>query len=379
MATARGILSMGRVDAAPATRTGRVRLSWRAELVTILFGLWLMIGLFVDGWAHNNLSELETFFTPWHALFYSGFVASAGWMVWQVDRTQRTGRRGLDVIPLGFGLGLVGAVIFAIGGAGDMLWHEILGIETSVDALFSPTHLLLFIGIVLILSAPLRASWSDASEPRAPGYRRLLPSVLSVTLVTALAAFMFQFWTAGIEGASTHPVALDQSGGNGDFGFFVMMEGVAGILSTSLMLTAPLLLVARRWAVPRGTATTLFTVVGLLVASLSAFEHVAQLVAFVVAGIAVDGMLAVVRPSAADRRRFWAAGLLVPLITWIAFFVAMALTSGIGWVIEMWTGTIMWSGLVGVALAVLMLPPAIPDGADREHGARAPERETATN
>ena len=27
--------------------------------------------LFVDGWAHNNLDQIETFFTPWHALFYS--------------------------------------------------------------------------------------------------------------------------------------------------------------------------------------------------------------------------------------------------------------------------------------------------------------------
>jgi hypothetical protein len=40
-------------------------------------GTWLMIGLFVDGWAHNNLGEaLETSFTPWNAVFYSGFAAA---------------------------------------------------------------------------------------------------------------------------------------------------------------------------------------------------------------------------------------------------------------------------------------------------------------
>ncbi len=43
--------------------------------------LWLIIGVFVDGWAHMNLAQLETFFTPWHALFYSGFARArpTGW------------------------------------------------------------------------------------------------------------------------------------------------------------------------------------------------------------------------------------------------------------------------------------------------------------
>src|SRR5712691_7046633 len=39
--------------------------------------IWWMVGLFVDGWAHSNLAQLETFFTPWHALLYSGFAAAA--------------------------------------------------------------------------------------------------------------------------------------------------------------------------------------------------------------------------------------------------------------------------------------------------------------
>lgn len=356
MATARGILSLGRAGVAPATRTGRVRLSWGAELTTVLLGTWLLVGLFVDGWAHNNLSTLETFFTPWHALFYSGFVASAGWMVWQVDRAQKTGRRGLDVIPLGFGVGLVGAVVFAVGGVGDMLWHQIFGIETSVDALFSPTHLLLFVGIALILSTPLRAAWSDPSEPAAPGYRRLLPVLLSVTLVTALVAFMFQFWTASIEEASRVPQA----------DYYPMMQGIAGILSLSLMLTAPLLLLARRWVLPRGAATTLFTIVSLLVAALMAFSSPVQLVALVVAGVAVDLVLAWLRPSAADRPRYWTAGLLIPLVTWSVFFALLALDGGTGWLLEMWTGSIMWAGLLGAALAVLVLPPAVPAAASAD-------------
>ena len=40
------------------------------------------------------------------------------------------------------------------GAIGDMFWHIIFGIEVSIDALLSPTHLLLLIGALLILSGP---------------------------------------------------------------------------------------------------------------------------------------------------------------------------------------------------------------------------------
>ena len=150
------------------TRPGQFRVSLRVDAVTMLLGTWLLVGLVVDGWAHNNLQALESFFTPWHALFYSGFVATAA-------RARQPERSGLAAFPAGYGLAVVGVVIFAVGGAGDMTWHTIFGIEQDVEALFSPTHLLLFAGMALILSTPLRAAWSDLAEPAAPGYRRFLP------------------------------------------------------------------------------------------------------------------------------------------------------------------------------------------------------------
>lgn len=51
--------------------------SYRTNLVTVLLGLWFTVGLFFDAWAHNNEAHLETFFTPWHAVYYSGFAATA--------------------------------------------------------------------------------------------------------------------------------------------------------------------------------------------------------------------------------------------------------------------------------------------------------------
>src|SRR4029453_1445478 len=181
-----GAMSSTAQDAPAAALTGQPRVSWRGDVVTMLLGTWLLVGLVVDGWAHNNLQALETFFTPWHALFYSGFVATAGWVVATATRARQPERSGLAAFPAGYGLAVVGVVVFAVGGAGDLTWHSIFGIEQDVEALFSPTHLLLFAGMALILSTPLRAAWSDPGEPAAPGYRRFLPVLASATLVSVL-------------------------------------------------------------------------------------------------------------------------------------------------------------------------------------------------
>jgi hypothetical protein len=330
------------------TLNGLPRASWRVDAVTMLLGTWLLVGLVVDGWAHNNLPALETFFTPWHALFYSGFVATAGWVLAIATRARQPSRSGLAAFPAGYGLAVVGVVVFAVGGAGDLTWHSIFGIEQDVEALFSPTHLLLFAGMALILSTPLRAAWSDPAAPAAPGYRRFLPVLASATLVSVLVAFAFMYWAAFIQtiGASSYDPHL--------------LDGVASVLATNLILLAPLLLLARRWRPPFGTATTLYTSVGVLMGAVDAYRLPAMMAAAVLSGLAVDALLRLLEPSAGRPQRFWAAGALVPLATWSVYFAAVAATLGIGWSAELWTGTIAWACLLGLALSLLMLPPPIP-------------------
>ena len=138
-----------------------------------------MIGLFVDGWAHNNLDQIETFFTPWHALFYSGFTATALWIASLVARQRSAGRTWREAIPRGYGGAVVGVIVFGIGGVGDWLWHTIFGIEVSIDALLSPTHLVLLTGMLLIFSGPLRSAWADPVEPK--GLRSFMAPLLAVT------------------------------------------------------------------------------------------------------------------------------------------------------------------------------------------------------
>ena len=156
-----------------------------------LLSVWLVGGVFIDGWAHNHLQSLETFFTPWHAVLYSGFAAvstpiAAAWLL-----GVRRGRPFLAAVPAGYELSALGVVLFGIGGLLDMLWHLAFGIEVSTDALLSPTHLLLVSSGILIISGPLRAGWRR--HQATSGWRTAGPAIVAATLVLAAFGFFTQF------------------------------------------------------------------------------------------------------------------------------------------------------------------------------------------
>ena len=45
-----------------------------------------------------------------------------------------------------------GVITFAVGMVGDFAWHQVFGIEVAIDALLSPTHLVLFVAAFAIVS-----------------------------------------------------------------------------------------------------------------------------------------------------------------------------------------------------------------------------------
>ena len=47
------------------------------DWIIVALSAWWLGGLYLDGWAHRHVPALETFFTPWHAVLYSGFAACA--------------------------------------------------------------------------------------------------------------------------------------------------------------------------------------------------------------------------------------------------------------------------------------------------------------
>ncbi|GIW11299.1 MAG: hypothetical protein KatS3mg061_2356 [Dehalococcoidia bacterium] len=317
-----------------------------------LLGLWTVVGLFLDGWAHENLAGLETFFTPWHGVLYSGLVAMAGWTAAIVQRRWQAGWRGGLAIPPGYQLGVAGLALFGVGGLADFAWHTAFGIERGIDALLSPPHLTMGLGALLTLTSPWRAAWSDGGGGARPGWRVFLPVLLSTALATAVVAFFFMYlsvFTGSDPSARRATASLLSS----------KQVGIAAVLLTNVVLFAPLLLLLRRWVLPFGSATLLFTLTAGLMGALAEYRFWPAVLALALGGMGVDGIGWLLRPTPAHARRVRLFALLAPLLVWALFFALIALTRGLSWSLELVGGSLAWTSLSGLALSLLLFPPPL--------------------
>lgn len=326
------------------------------DLVTVGVAAWLMLGLFLDGYAHANiLTGTESFLTPWHGVFYSGFIASAAWIIYLIVRRTDLGQPARRAIPIGYGWATIGIVVFASGGIGDGIWHTLLGIEISLDALFSPTHLLLFVGLFLIITAPLRAAWARSDEgPSA--FAGLFPAWLSTTLATALVAFFLSYlWSPRLPWLPRQ--TFDPQSGDGEI---MVMLGMATMLITTLLLVAPTLLMLNRWRLPFGSFTVMWAVVGSMIAA--AFEPEELAVCFMTGlagGLAVDATARALRHLRVDHVARIVSGV-GPLVMWAVYFAILSTGEPIRWPVEVWAGSIGIAALAGLGLSLLVFPQPMP-------------------
>ena len=334
---------------------GRPRAGWGDDLAAALLGTWVVGGLFLDGWAHVNQPGLETFFSPWHGLFYLGFLVSTVVLARLVTRHQR-GRFDPALVPAGYGLGLVGVALFVAGAVADGVWHTMFGVEVSVAALLSPSHLVLLSGGLLMVTSPVRSAWSSPDLPaRAPALA-LLPALWATALTTAVVLFFFQYLSAFVSRAPSMP------GTDGPEGLLTTIAGVASVLVTNLIVVAPVLLLARRWRLPFGTVALVAGAGAVGLTSLREFALGALVPAMVAGGLAADVLVARLRPGPDRPGAFRAAAVLVPLLLWGAWMAVYALAYGIAWPPELWAGVLGMTCLSGVGLSLLALPPAVPAG-----------------
>jgi hypothetical protein len=317
---------------------GGLLLDWAFSFLSI----WLVGGSFLDGWAHTHGRVDDVFFTPWHAVLYSGALAIMLLLAATCVRNMALGYAGPQVLPAGYLLSLIGAALFLIGGAFDMLWHILFGIEVSIEALLSPSHLLLATSGVLMIGAPLRAA---ARRPGVRGWLALGPMLLSATLSLSILTFFTQF---------AHPLVETIAAAGSDRSL-----GVSSVLIQSALLVGVILLLVRRWALPLGALTLL---IGLNGAMMSVFEDTYNLVpAALAAGILADLLLRWLRPSEQRRPQLYLFAFVVPALFYGLYFLALYLTSRLVWSISLWTGAVVLAGFTGLFVSFLIASPLRSD------------------
>lgn len=337
------------------------------RLMTVLF-VWLMVGLHLDGWAHIHRAGLETFFTPWHAVLYSGFFAISMTLVAVPILNRLRGAPWWNAMPTGYGAALVGVPLFLLGGAGDMLWHIVFGVENGTEALLSPTHLLLALSVVLFFTGPVRAAYSRAhATDRQTGWTYALPLLVTLGLLLALFAFFTQYaspfatlWPGGTPPqrwfANMHPAAADE------LTEMALGLGIASVLVHTALLMSVLLFTVRVWTLPFGSITLVIGLSSLLMAAMQGqtlgIEPVVMFGVGMAAGLIADLLLAGLRPAPSGPMAFRLFAFSVPFALYSVYFAVLALTIGMWWSIHVWAGAIVVSGLVGVLISYLLVPPS---------------------
>jgi hypothetical protein len=297
--------------------------------------------LFLDGWSHVH-QRPETFFTPWHGVLYSGFLAGVLWFL--VDQRSARAEPGL----VGGPLTALGLLIFASAAVGDFVWHTLFGIERNIAALLSPTHLLLMTGGALMVTAPVRDAWMQSSI-RQVRWRQFWPVVGSLTLTIGLVLFFLQYYSAFRADVIVQPA--DRS-----FRFLAetaQIRTIGSVLVTDVVLVGAMLFTVRRWTPPPGTFTVLFGLTAVAMSGLDSFERLPLAVCAVIGGMVADILVHRDVPA-----RWIAAGAAVAV--WLPYFVVFKAAYDLPWTIDLWLGTVFLAALAGLALSLLADPPANP-------------------
>jgi hypothetical protein len=372
-----------------AIRGQRPLSSWRDDLITMALAIWPVTAMFFDGRNHNNETGQESFFSIAHLVLYAGATVMGLWIAWIVVKHQLAA--GVNVrrlmidfkaIPVGYGVAIIGLTILAIAGPWDLIWHEIYGFEVGVDAIYSPPHLALFFGTLLVTSTGIRSMWAKADI--APDLKTFAPVILSAALFIGVSGFITMYLSAFMTNVTPTSdfwndldnfndvrsnQAIDVNSGLAGYGddlwpynFYSVSHGIASMIITGLILLGPTLLIMRRWRVPFGAFTAIYTMFGLLVNIMTEYRDIVLILPLILAGLAADVLQRRLGMQRADGRislgGIRVAGPAIAAVLWFSYYAILALDKGIGWSDTVWTGALIVGLMTGFGVAFLIAPPA---------------------
>lgn len=301
-------------------------------------------GLYIDGWAHNHLTRIETFFTPWHAMFYGSFALLALVFAWYVFAGIRAGGSWSQAIPRGYEWSAIGIALFALCGVGDMIWHIFFGIERSTEALLSPTHVGLATGMALVLTGPIRAAVARGDAARG---NALWPAVLSLTWLYSGLTFMTQFAPAMVQwgvGPAPPPamaeIRIDRS--------------ITAQLFDAALLSGVVVYLMREWGdrMPFGSVTVVVVLNSLLMETQQGGNE--QLLGIFLSGLVSALLIWWLRPTPARIAQFRLVAFLVPFLYWTAHYATYAMHGmKMYYPVHIYAGLPVIAGLIGLLASYL--------------------------
>lgn len=302
-------------------------------------------GLYVDGWSHQYLfDQIDTFFNPWHAVLYGGYAATTITLLAWTKLRRVSGESLREAIAPGHTFSLLGACFFLAGGIGDMGWHEVFGFEKDIEGLVSPSHLILALGMILMLSGNIRHWFAIHERSERLSFVRSLPLLLGMLTVLAQLTFLSQYARYTDFNASGALPA--------DPVFILCTQSISflGILLFSVMLSGLFAYVLQRARLPYGSVTFVLTL-QILMLGIMRFgsEHV--LAAFG-AGLIGDLLLHYSSPQKNTRALLFFCAI-VPAAFYTGVFLILNAEAGLWWSLHLWSGVPFFAAAAGLFAGIL--------------------------
>jgi hypothetical protein len=343
--------SVERPQPVEGVTTGRTAFTARERWVLLVASAWLVIGLQLDAYAHATTPELETFWTPWHGVLYSGIAASGFTLLWIMKpRLPRIPTyRSLLALPNALRIPMGGMAALLVGGGVDTLWHNIFGIEKNLEIFVSPSHELIILGMVLVAMGPALMTATVPGRVLTIG-GAFLVGISALFSVLPLHIYSLHATALGFMHLGSGEAVPDVYSNDAQL--------VHGYLFSTVLLLTPILMIGRRWRLPFGLPSLLVAIPALLMHLMFNSERAwwPQLTV-AIAAVAVELVLRVVNSlvTVPANARWIGLGLLAPPIVWGAVLLVGSIETGrVGWNVHMVSGLLTLTALTGVATVLVV-------------------------
>ena len=321
-----------------------------------LGGFWVISGLYID-LSYHLRNDAESFFTPAHAFLYAGLGFLIFVTALVVLARRQEGRSGRDLLPEGYQVAGIGIAVFSLGGVADLIGHTFLGFETAFNALLSPSHETIGVGIMLMMVGPLRAALLVA--PRPATLAQQLPLLIAAASLLELVRwgthYLFLSGAERLYAPYAEPSATQEALTIMTLAFNKQGTGLTSLIVESLFIVGIMLYLVRNFRLRPGALTLVFVLGTLLIAfaeSTSWLQAWGFMIASVFSGVAGDLIVARTPDIRANRARYAMLAIAVPVIfeatclLWVIAFLG-----GTWWSPSFAIGSLVYCGIFSLLLS----------------------------
>lgn len=338
-------------------RQGPVPRSLAFDYAVGIFSAWTAGGFFLDTWAHGHV-PIEGFLTPYHGVIYTGITGMVLVLAGFATRNRLRGYSWANSVPAPYRLALVGVPIFIAAGIGDLCWHLLLGIEEGIDALLSPTHQGLGLGIFFLSSGPIRSVL--ANRKRATTLALQFPLVLGLACWLLLLHVGTAYALDPAAGRTNAPPPISPFTSDYlsalAFGYYKLALGVLIAIFQNTAITGFALWLVSRMRPCFGVFTILYTLGN--VPPAASFTNHTPLLAVVIAqslatGLVADFLVARFDPQPERVVPFRWLAVLVPATSMGVYLLGTIAANGTWWDWNVALGAWIWTAVCGFALSLV--------------------------